>query len=528
MTLAMVALFCPMGQKAKGDVDVSFDFFYNNLNGGSWIEVGDYGYCWQPDIAVSNVDWRPYADGYWAYTDLGWTWVSYEDFGWATYHYGRWARIDGYGWCWVPGRDEEMEWGPAWVSWRTGGDYIGWAPLPPDVVVHEGIVLSGHVDVEFDIGPAYYNFCPVRFLGEPVLRERIVPVAQNITYVQQTVNVTNITVKNKTVYNYGPNIETVNKFSTRPVQRLRLERETGDPTAAAKSGGLVKVQGDRLMVSAPMRVRKSADVGAPRKVKAKVASANFDRGWANVDATTREKLKADFKNQDPNKIRLTGPAGANAAQTQTDVQTQGAADTNVNGTLNDNRRGGHGKNNDRQRPGEPANPNANAMENTSGGDDSEAVRNGRHRGRLDKSDQSDISNEARTTNEAARTVPQTADPNVMSDGQHIRRNQLNQVNPNVPAGTANQELRGAQGQGLDQQGQGQGRRFRRVDPQGAGGPSGGPNADAYTGRGRQQGQQGQGAQGQQGGQRQGRGEGEHEGKHEGRGHKGEASPAPTP
>ena len=31
------------------------------------------------------------------------------------------------GWFWVPGR----EWGPAWVSWRTGGDSIGWAPIPP-------------------------------------------------------------------------------------------------------------------------------------------------------------------------------------------------------------------------------------------------------------------------------------------------------------------------------------------------------------------------------------------------------------
>src|SRR5262249_59564660 len=72
---------------------------------------------------------RPYSDGYWAYTDYGWTWVSYEDFGWATYHYGRWANLDDYGWVWFPG--EDLDWGPAWVSWRTGGDYIGWAPLAP-------------------------------------------------------------------------------------------------------------------------------------------------------------------------------------------------------------------------------------------------------------------------------------------------------------------------------------------------------------------------------------------------------------
>src|SRR2546421_11357626 len=121
--LTLVAPSLPQPQAA----DVSVDFFYNNLSGGSWIEVADYGYCWQPDVVASNPSWRPYADGYWAYTDLGWTWVSYEDFGWATYHYGRWVRLRDRGWFWVPGR----EWGPAWVSWRTGGDYVGWAPLPP-------------------------------------------------------------------------------------------------------------------------------------------------------------------------------------------------------------------------------------------------------------------------------------------------------------------------------------------------------------------------------------------------------------
>src|SRR3954467_13666072 len=128
LALAIFALVLPAAQRAEAETNVSIDFFYNNLGSeGSWVEVGDYGYCWQPNVAVSNHDWRPYADGYWAYTDVGWTWVSYEDFGWATYHYGRWMRLRGRGWVWMPGRD----WGPAWVSWRTGGDYVGWAPLPP-------------------------------------------------------------------------------------------------------------------------------------------------------------------------------------------------------------------------------------------------------------------------------------------------------------------------------------------------------------------------------------------------------------
>src|SRR6266508_2963751 len=82
--LACVVSALPQATRA----DVSIDFFYNNLSGGNWIEVEGYGYGWQPDIAVSDPNWRPYADGYWAYTDYGWTWISYEDFGWAAYHYG--------------------------------------------------------------------------------------------------------------------------------------------------------------------------------------------------------------------------------------------------------------------------------------------------------------------------------------------------------------------------------------------------------------------------------------------------------
>jgi hypothetical protein len=73
-SLAIGALLLTGIRAAKADVSV--DFFYNNLSGGSWVDVGDYGYCWQPDVAVGNASWRPYSDGYWAYTDLGWTWVS--------------------------------------------------------------------------------------------------------------------------------------------------------------------------------------------------------------------------------------------------------------------------------------------------------------------------------------------------------------------------------------------------------------------------------------------------------------------
>ena len=311
LALAIGALFLPAPRRATG-AEVSIDFFYNSISGGSWVEVGDYGYCWQPDVAANDPSWRPYSDGYWAYTDVGWTWVSYEDFGWATYHYGRWLRLADYGWIWVPGRN--LEWGPAWVSWRTGGAYIGWAPLPPEgEVVYESRPITGQVDIEFDIGPAYYNFCDVRYIGEPVLRERIVDSRQNVTYINQTVNVTNITYKNKTVYNYGPDINVVNQYSSRPVQRLKLERqENVDVSAAAKSGALMKPQGDRLVVAAPMKINKSAQTIAPPNVKTKVAQPKIEKGWSVAgDANAQAELKQKIKTQDLKKVPP--PTGGGAA-----------------------------------------------------------------------------------------------------------------------------------------------------------------------------------------------------------------------
>jgi hypothetical protein len=304
LAVAVLALVFPAPRQAEARTDISIDFFYDNIgDDGNWIEAGEYGYCWQPSVAVSNTSWRPYSDGYWAYTDVGWTWVSYEDFGWATYHYGRWVRLKGRGWVWAPGR----EWGPAWVSWRTGGDYVGWAPLPPrrggDIYV-DFSPITAQVDIDFDIGPAYYNFIDVRYIGEPVLRERIFAADQNVTYISKTVNVTNITYNNSQVYNYGPDYNTLSRYSTRPIQRLTIQRETnGDPLAAARSKSLMKVQGDKLMVAAPQQFQKPPKPISPKVVKEKLAQAPVEHGWERVsDPKAQAELREKMKKEDPKSV----------------------------------------------------------------------------------------------------------------------------------------------------------------------------------------------------------------------------------
>src|SRR5207247_9076617 len=135
-------------------------------------------------------------------------------------------------------------------------------------VFYDGQVIFANVVIIFDIAPEYDNFCDVRFIGVPVLRDRIFPAVQNVTYIANTVNVTNITVQNNVVYNYGPNYDVINQYSSRPIQRLTIERETpNNLSAAVKSGTLTKDQGNKLLVAAPAKIAKAPPTAKPPAVK---------------------------------------------------------------------------------------------------------------------------------------------------------------------------------------------------------------------------------------------------------------------
>ena len=133
LVLAVTGNMGPGMSVAKADLEVSaavhisaaVDFYEPLTPDGVWVEVGGYGRCWHP--AGVAVGWRPYCDGTWVWTDCGWYWQSDEPWAWACYHYGSWIFDPVYGWVWIPG----VEWAPAWVYWRLGGGYIGWAPCAP-------------------------------------------------------------------------------------------------------------------------------------------------------------------------------------------------------------------------------------------------------------------------------------------------------------------------------------------------------------------------------------------------------------
>lgn len=163
-----------------------FSIFYERLAPhGRWLEVTGHGLCFQPRVARTQT-WRPYVDGCWAWTTLGWAWRSNESFGWATYHYGRWLQLVDHGWIWVPGG----EWAPAWVAWRQSRDHIGWAPLPPE----RGLCTEVRRDCDsrYGLGPSSYTFIRTSQFVCPTYTTLHHPVSYNTAIFSQTVNITRI------------------------------------------------------------------------------------------------------------------------------------------------------------------------------------------------------------------------------------------------------------------------------------------------------------------------------------------------
>ena len=137
----------PVGNELVGydDTDPAAltDFNAELAPNGTWRDDATYGRVWIPHRSVVGPDFAPYVtSGHWAVADDGgWLWVSDYSFGWVVFHYGRWVWVGGVGWAWIPGR----RYAHAWVTWRVadpGWAYVGWAPMPPDYVWHDGVAVG--------------------------------------------------------------------------------------------------------------------------------------------------------------------------------------------------------------------------------------------------------------------------------------------------------------------------------------------------------------------------------------------------
>jgi uncharacterized protein DUF6600/FecR-like protein len=113
---------------------------YEDLDAyGGWTTLPEYGTAWAPYSVPAG--WAPYSAGNWLWLEpYGWTWVDVEPWGFAPFHYGRWAFVQNT-WYWVPGPLAPRPiFAPALVSFIGGNNWgvsfgfgpgIGWFPLGP-------------------------------------------------------------------------------------------------------------------------------------------------------------------------------------------------------------------------------------------------------------------------------------------------------------------------------------------------------------------------------------------------------------
>ena len=232
-------------------VVISQPVYYNELSPyGTWIEVGDYGRCWQPTVAVVDLSWRPYYHrGRWLDTDRGWYWQSDYSWGSTPFHYGRWHQDRSCGWVWVPGDT----WAPAWVSWRSSNAYCGWAPLPPAARFGAGVGFSFNnsrvgANFEFGLTSSHYTFLPINRFCDSTPYRHYVPQAQVNTIYQQTTIVNNyITGNNNTVINRGVDHQAVVAASPVEIRKVSIRDATGERAQHIRPDRLVQ-EGDSIAI----------------------------------------------------------------------------------------------------------------------------------------------------------------------------------------------------------------------------------------------------------------------------------------
>ncbi len=225
--------------------------FYGPLSPyGSWVAHPAYGQVFVPSPSYAGAGFRPYTNGHWEYTEWGWTWVDHHPFGWATGHYGRWFYDNSYGWAWVPG----TTWSPAWVSWRGGGGYVGWAPMGPGayyggtyntydsswVYVYNNNMGAGYVGSVLIVGPGYA-----------------------VCYGQTTPVYTTTEVYGRTYYR-GPDPDAISRDGGRVIHRPISETERERPVTRPPEGTAIAREDDRNNRRGAPRDRDGRNDGSSR------------------------------------------------------------------------------------------------------------------------------------------------------------------------------------------------------------------------------------------------------------------------
>jgi FecR protein len=281
---------------------------------GNWESTPDYGYVWYPTTVVA--DWAPYRFGHWVWiAPWGWTWIDNAPWGFAPFHYGRWAYYRSR-WCWVPGpRRIRPVYAPALVGWvgRPGagvtisvGAGVSWFPLGP----REVYVPS------YRVSPRYVE--RVNITNTTIVnRTYITNVYEN--------RVTNVTYVNRNVRGGVTTVSESVFTGAQPVGRNRMripEQELRGLRASAAAPAIVPVRQSLVGASARINVRQPPARIIERPVIARTPpprpAVSFDRQSEAIRANGGRPLgRGDLARMQPNvstsapQVRVVSPPREN-------------------------------------------------------------------------------------------------------------------------------------------------------------------------------------------------------------------------
>lgn len=275
---------------------------YDDLDdNGEWRNVPDYGYAWFPTRVAFG--WAPYRNGHWAFVaPWGWTWVEDEPWGFAPFHYGRWAEVDN-SWCWVPGpMVVRPVYAPALVVF-VGGPRFGMS------VAFGG---GGGGVAWFPLGPREVYVPPYRVSERYVQQVNVTNTTVNVVNVT---NVYNNTTANNVTYMHQNNVAAVTAVSHDTFVNAR-------PVAAANihvnAQQMQSAQVQRNFTVAPLQ--KSV-VGASALATARPPATMMSRQV--VVKETPAPARQSFNNSAPPPARTFRQAGAPPVQQQQQRQQPG-------------------------------------------------------------------------------------------------------------------------------------------------------------------------------------------------------------
>jgi hypothetical protein len=246
-------------------VSRDIDGYYDLDDYGEWQPNPEYGQIWIPRGVVAG--WAPYHDGHWVWiAPWGWTWVDAQPWGFAPFHYGRWALVGGY-WGWVPGPVVVRPvYAPALVGFVGGGGFgvavgfgggvsgVGWFPLGPR-----------------DVWVPSYRASPRYVQNLNVTNTRIVTVTQ-VTNVYNNYTVNRTVNANEYTYSRNVNAVTVVDRETfvnaRPVAKATI-RVTPE-----------QFQNARVVENTPLAPTRNSYVAAtakPAPASRRPATSFYDR-----------------------------------------------------------------------------------------------------------------------------------------------------------------------------------------------------------------------------------------------------------